>query len=313
MPIVLRTYAIRQKQGEESRRFPRLFFVTLGRRDGGRQFDRELAALSFLCFNDSAAMRHKGVRSWEGILNAQAFGARIACILPKSTRLQSGQRFIARHNAHPPWRPEMRVDPSDPYPSYPGAREDAVKWAQDKILSTVAIPEILRAGLAEHAASLVESERQPLPRNAAAYGGALGSTNWVLRNEHLDLLTVLGPTALSIASAATAASGGSPVVPAITALLAIVAVARKVNSKVVRLRKEDFPVLMALRQLGPSTAADVARALRQAPPKGIDPSNWTEATVMQTLGHLKSVPAQDGSLETLVNGLANGLWTANGV
>ena len=75
------------------------------------------------------------------------------------------------------------------------------------------------------------------------------------------MVAAIAPAASAVATYATVVSSANPITLAVTLALAIAAVAAKLRAKSASLEASDYTVLMALKQLGPSTSAQLASAL----------------------------------------------------
>src|SRR5262249_18515247 len=135
----------------------------------------------------------------------------------------------------------------NPYPSRPGERDERLSQVRSKIRSSSQIPDELKDEIAERAAEFVTAEIRKAVKGTHSYGGQLGWTRWVIRNDHLDLVAALAPIASGIATYATAVSGANPIVLAITLIFAVAAIGRKLKAKSASLDSDDYGVLMALK------------------------------------------------------------------
>ena len=71
----------------------------------------------------------------------------------------------------------------DPYPETPGERERTVEEVRSTIRSTDKFPFELRSELEKHAAEFVKLVVKP--GSGRFYGGQLGWSSWVIRNDSL--------------------------------------------------------------------------------------------------------------------------------
>src|SRR5262249_47041980 len=97
----------------------------------------------------------------------------------------------------------------DPYPESPGERDLRLKEAASKIDALVGLPSEVREALRARASDFIEPRLVRLPKGAHPYGMQLGSKRWVIRNDHLDLVTAAGPTAVALAAYSTATTPAS--------------------------------------------------------------------------------------------------------
>jgi hypothetical protein len=88
-------------------------------------------------------------------------------------------------------------------------------------------------------------------------------------------------------------------------------IASRLKHKGVILEPEHYRVLMALKEIGPSSVEQLVRALNGLHIAG--PPPFTESRVHEILAGLKMIRANDGTLETLAVEAADGTWSANGV
>ncbi len=102
----------------------------------------------------------------------------------------------------------------DPYPESPGGRERTIAEAQAQIEAMQTLPQELRDALKEHASQLVERHREPASKNTHFYGGQLGWTHWVVKNDDMNLIAQLSPSAIAITAFLTVA-GSNPIVLAV--------------------------------------------------------------------------------------------------
>jgi hypothetical protein len=196
----------------------------------------------------------------------------------------------------------------DPYPETPGQRDRTESELLKRIESMPEIPPELRKEVAKRRAEFLEARIQQGAGHF--YGGQLGWTNWFIRNDDLDLLALLAPSATGIATYATVAAA-SPWVLAATLLFSVLAVARKLRAKSTTLDPDECRVLMALKQTGGASLTALANVLNHVTLVGTGP--WTEERVLKTLDKLRSVSVGDGSIETYVVQAADGRWSTNGV
>ena len=201
-------------------------------------------------------------------------------------------------------------DSVDLYPSSPGEEERRLEEVRSRIMSATQIPVEMKSAIAARASDFVDEVRRD-GQGAKFYGGQLGWTHYVIRNDHLDLVAALAPTAASIAAFATATIVTSPVPVAVTLLFAIAAIGRKLKSKSATLDMVDYEVLMALKHIGAAAPADLAGTLNGIRIYGAD--MWDEGRVLKVLQRLKVVSLRDGSVESFVSELPDGRWSTNGV
>jgi hypothetical protein len=198
----------------------------------------------------------------------------------------------------------------DPYPSTPGEQEALIAEVRDRVKS-LQIPADLMEVLSRRADGFVERVISLPPLGTHFYGGQLGWTSWVIRNDHLDLVAGLAPVASAIATYATAVSGANPITLAITLIFAMATVGRKLRSKSANLDLVDYNILMALKQVGAGSPRELALILNGVRIYG--PDLWNEERVLEALRRLQGVRLGDGSVEALVTELSDGRWSTNGI
>jgi len=147
---------------------------------------------------------------------------------------------------------------------------------------------------------------------SAIAGVQLGSRGffWAIRSDQLDLAKALSATALAIA-AHNGAIQPHDYVLATAVIVAILDIARRVRRKGVFLDSFSYRVLLALKELGPTTPDNLAFALNGLRLEG--PDVITEPQVRAALDQLANIRARDGTIEALAVRSVDGSWTSNGV
>lgn len=200
----------------------------------------------------------------------------------------------------------------DPYPETPGERDKRIEEVRALIRESGKIPVELKDEIARRAEEFVQSNLIQAGSSTHFYGGQLGWTSWVIRNDHLDLVAALAPVASAIATYATAIGAANPVTLAVTLVFAVAAVGRKLRAKKASLDLADYGVLMTLKQLGPATPQQLADAMNGIRIYGS--GMWTEQQAREVLvNKLKAVRLGDGSIEAFVTEAPDGSWSTNGV
>lgn len=197
----------------------------------------------------------------------------------------------------------------DPYPETPGDHERAITQAQERLEAMKTLPEELREALKEHAPQLVQRQRETL-KNAHFYGGQLGWTSWVVKNDDMNLIAQLSPTAIAIATFLTVA-GSSPVVLAVGLILSALAIAHKFKAKNISLEEQEYKLLMTLKHLGPSSVQKLTESMNGLSIFSSNP--WTEARTLAALNKLKTARQSDGSIVAVVGESGDGLWSTSGI
>lgn len=172
--------------------------------------------------------------------------------------------------------------------------------------------------------SLVDSFIEEKDRSKSGWGGPSKPPPWAaqlvfdvpgpkndhyfaIRNEDLDLLGSLMPAGGSVGVAY--ALGTGLVSPLVGAGIAVVLMGRKVLKKGVRLTKDQYRVLMAMKVAGPSTEERLAVAC--ATLEGRTDGPWAKSRIDAVLGELQGVATPGGSVINLVSKDGKGLWHTN--
>ncbi|HMD85643.1 MAG TPA: hypothetical protein VKO18_13195 [Terriglobia bacterium] len=197
----------------------------------------------------------------------------------------------------------------DPYPETPGERERRLSEVREFITLSAKIPADLKPELITKASAFVETKIEG-GGSKRFYGGQLGWTHWVIRNEHLKLVEVLASVAIAITTYAAVATA-VPAVTAVTLLFAAVALADRLKHKSASLDDKSYAVVMTLKEIGPTTPAQLSQALNGVRIFGRD--LWTDSGALDALKKLQAIRLGDGSVEALVSQAADGLWSTNGI
>jgi hypothetical protein len=198
----------------------------------------------------------------------------------------------------------------DPYPETPGQREDEVAKVVAFFQSSSEIPADLKPELIKKASAFVESHT--VQSGHHHYGGQLGWTRWIVRNDQLNLVSSLAPGAIGIATYATAAaSAANPVVLAVTLLFSGLAIGSRLKDKAAIVETGDYQVLMTLKQIGPTTPIALTNFLNGV--KIFGSGQWKEERVLEILRKFKAFAVRDGSVEEFVQETADGRFSTNGI
>jgi len=164
--------------------------------------------------------------------------------------------------------------------------------------------------VAAQAETLVKREIEKAASSTHFYGGQLGWTRWVVKNDDLDLIGRLGPAAIAIVTFLSVPA--APVaVMAVGLAISMVGIAQKFRAKKIVVEPEDYYILMAMRQAGPSTIEDLSKILSGTHIYGQEV--WDETRTAAALNKLKQVHQGDGSATALVNEGTDGRWSASGI
>lgn len=178
---------------------------------------------------------------------------------------------------------------------------------RSRIMSSTQIPREMKRAIAARASEFVDN----VCILETPTDWRIGWFCYVIRNDHLDLVAALAPTAAALAAFTTASMATSPVPVAVTLLFAIAGIGRKLNSKGAVLDIVDYGVLMALKHFEPAVPSNIAGTLNGIRISGTD--MWDEGRVLTVLQRLKVVSLRDGSVESFVSELPDGRWRTNGV
>jgi hypothetical protein len=195
---------------------------------------------------------------------------------------------------------------------YPGATPEERKQRLLEVRSLIqasSIPLELKSELDKKAAAFIEV-KSISGGKAHFYGGQLGWSHWVIKNDHLKLVELLAGAAIAITTYAAVATA-APAVMAVTLLFGVVALADRLKDKAASLDETSYKLVMTLKQIGPATPAKLAEALNGISIFGSH--MWTESTTNDALRGLQQVRLGDGSTEALVNQASDGLWSTNGI
>jgi hypothetical protein len=131
----------------------------------------------------------------------------------------------------------------NPYPETPGQRESALDTVREKIESWPDAPPEFKALVIARAESFIDRKVEKAPSQLLFYGGQMGWTHWVIKDDELNLLGQLGPAAMGIVTFLAVAN--APVaVMAFGLALSMYGITRKFKSKSVVMDAEDYYVLM---------------------------------------------------------------------
>jgi hypothetical protein len=180
------------------------------------------------------------------------------------------------------------------------------------IQSSEKIPDILKSELIKHAEFFMETAEERRTGIHPPFAGSVGRTNWVIRNDQLNLVTGLAPGAVGIATYATAgATTANPVVLAVTLLFSALAVGGRLKNKSVSLEETDYHVLMSLKQIGTVSLIALTNFLNGVLIFGR--GAWSEEQVLGILQKLKAITVRDGSVEAFVTEASDQRFSANGI
>ncbi len=141
-------------------------------------------------------------------------------------------------------------------------------------------------------------------------GGQIGFRTWIIRNDDLKLLELLIP-ALTAVVIFVSAPAAPPAVLIASLAFSALGIANKLRNRGIRVDPEDFHILMALKQAGPSTPSRIAEILSGLHIYGKEV--WDESRVIAALNKLKLLPQNDGATATVVNESSDGRWSTAGI
>jgi hypothetical protein len=196
------------------------------------------------------------------------------------------------------------------YPENPVYREFALSEIRKQIELWPDVSSEFKALAMNDATRFMSKKIRKLPKNARAYGGALGTTSIVIKNDELNLLGQLGPAAISIVSY-LAVPTAPIVVLAFGLAITMLGIAKQLKTKSVVIDPEDYYFLMTLKQAGPSTVSELSEALGGIHIFGN--ALWDDTRTLANLNKLKQVRQIDGSNTALVNEASDGRWSTSGI
>lgn len=198
----------------------------------------------------------------------------------------------------------------DPFPETPGQREAAERTVSERIEALQGVSPELKSEILKHRDEFLRLEVERAPESTKFYGGQLGWKNWVIKNDDLDFITLLAPSATGLATYVTVPAA-SPIVFAATTLFSALGVARRLKTKSTSLPPDDYRVLMTLKGLGPMSLAALMNVLNGVMIFGT--GAWNQDRVLGILKKLQSVQLNDGSVAVFVTEGHDGRWASNGV
>lgn len=199
----------------------------------------------------------------------------------------------------------------NPYPRDPKSEEMRLNEVRVRIENSAQIPADLKEELKRNAWEFLDLQAEPASEGTNFYGGQLGWTRCVIRNDHLNLVVALASPASAIATYATAVTGANPIALAVTLIFAMAAVGRTLLAKHAKLSEVEYGVLMALKHYRSASPEEIAKMLNGIRIYGLD--MWDGKRVLEVLNKLKAIRLADGTVEELVVQAADGRWSTNGV
>jgi hypothetical protein len=201
-----------------------------------------------------------------------------------------------------------RFESGPTYSEIEGERASVLKRITETIGSWPDISDDLKTELKKRSDYFLEG--YITGRDARFSGGTIGFRNWIIKNDDLKLLEQLVPAAMAIITFLSVAN--APVAVMVAGLaFSTLGIANKFRTKGIVVDAEDFHVLMALKQAGPSRASRIAEMLSGLHIYGRD--MWDEERVVATLNRLRLLPQNDGTTATIVNESSDGRWSAAGI
>lgn len=198
----------------------------------------------------------------------------------------------------------------DPFPETPGQKESAKEKFRSTVASWPGVSQEFKDLALSKESEFVTRTQETAHSGTHFYGGQLGWSNWVIKNDELNLLGQLGPAATGIV--AFLAVANAPVaVMAFGLVLSVAGIAKKLKTKSILLDNDDYNILMALKEAGPSTVSRIAEVLSGTHIYGAQ--LWDETRTLAALNKLKLVPQTDGVTVPLVNESSDGRWSVSGI
>lgn len=198
----------------------------------------------------------------------------------------------------------------DPYPETPGQRERALDSIREEIDSWRDVPPEFKEIAKTRTESFLFSRKEQAPSNLKFYGGQLGWTHWVIKDDDLKLLGQLGPAAMAIVTFVAVPTAPFAVM-AFGLALSMIGIAREFKAKSVLVDPEDYFVLMTLKQAGPSDLDQISKMLSGLHIFGN--GVWDQTRALAALNKLKEVAQRNGTSTALVNQLSDGRWSTSGI
>ncbi len=198
----------------------------------------------------------------------------------------------------------------DPYPETPGQRERALDSIREQIESWPDVPPEFKEIAKSRTESFLLRRKEQAPPNLKFYGGQLGWTHWVIKDDDLKLLGQLGPAAMAIVTFAAVPTAPFAVM-AFGLALSMIGIAREFKAKSVIVDPEDYFVLMTLKQAGPSNLDQISEMLSGLHIYGS--GVWDQPRTLAALNKLKQVAQRNGTSTALVNELSDGRWSTSGI
>ena len=198
----------------------------------------------------------------------------------------------------------------DPYPETPGQRERALDSIREQIESWPDVPPEFKEIAKSRTESFLLRRKEQAPPNLKFYGGQLGWTHWVIKDDDLKLLGQLGPAAMAIVTFAAVPTAPFAVM-AFGLALSMIGIAREFKAKSVIVDPEDYFVLMTLKQAGPSNLDQISEMLSGLHIYGS--GVWDQPRTLHALNKLKQVAQRNGTSTALVNELSDGRWSTSGI
>ncbi len=202
----------------------------------------------------------------------------------------------------------MSFESAPTYGEIAGEREARLAAIKETIDSWPNISDDLKTALRARSDELLEVYTSG--RGARFAGGQIGFRTWIIRNDDLKLLELLIPAAMAVVTFLSIAAAPPAVMVAGLAFSAV-GIADKLRTKGISVDPEDFHILMALKQAGPSTPSRIAEILSGLHIYGKDV--WDEHRVIAALNKLKLLPQNDGTTATIVNESSDGRWSTAGI
>lgn len=198
----------------------------------------------------------------------------------------------------------------DPYPETPGQRARALDSIREQIESWADVPPEFKEIAKSRTELFLLRRKEPAPSTFKFYGGQLGWTHWVIKDDDLKLLGQLGPAAMAIVTFLAVPTAPFAVM-AFGLALSMIGIAREFKAKSVIVDPEDYFILMTLKQAGPSDLDQISNMLSGVHIYGR--GVWDQARALAALNKLKQVAQRNGTSTALVNELSDGRWSTSGI
>ncbi len=138
------------------------------------------------------------------------------------------------------------------------------------------------------------------------FGKMIPESRWVIRDDDLDLVSVIGNAIVAGASInwLTGENAGAAIAALVSGALSLF---RQIRGKGIRLSRAQTTVILGLKAFGrPVSVESLARWLEKTDRKASVP--WTEESVEEVLYSLEKARLNDGTIQPIVAADSDGDW-----